>query len=135
MSLADFSRFMRAKNGGWGFEDLSARVGAPVAKQLFQLERKQRDVATDDLIEQMAQLYQTPVEELRWHQERSRRALNTFCTQHQAAKTAVTLKLRYGPSLSGTILWHDIAAIGLNTGTPEQLIVVQRHAVIDWETA
>ncbi len=130
MSLADYSRFMRARNGGWGFEELAARIGEEPTKQLFQLERKQRDVATDALIEQMAQLYQVPVEELRWHQERSRRSLTEFCLQQQPAKTMVTVQLRHSEALSGTIVWHDIAAIALQTAV--QLIVVQRHAIIDW---
>jgi hypothetical protein len=132
MSLADYSRYMRAQNGGWGFEDLSSRVGSVVAKQLFQLERKQRDVATDELIEQMAQLYQVSVEELRWHQERSRRALTLFCQAQQKVEGAITVKLRHGESLSGKILWHDIAAIALQTDGSAPPVIVQRHAVVDW---
>lgn len=132
MSLADYSRYMRAQNGGWGFEELAARVGSVVAKQLFQLERKQRDVATDELIEQMAQLYQVSVEELRWHQERSRRALSLFCADQQKAAGAMMLKLRHGESLTGKMVWYDIAAIALQTSDTAPPVIVQRHAVVDW---
>lgn len=132
MSLADYSRLMRAQNGGWGFEELTARVGGPVAKQLFQLERKQRDVATDELIAQMSQLYQISVEDLRWHQQRSRRDLTLFCEAQHKANTPIVLKLRHGESLSGRIVWHDIAAIALQGEGDAYPVIVQRHAVIDW---
>lgn len=132
MSLADHIRLLRAQQGGMGFEALAERLGAATAKEIFKLERKQRDLADEAMLEKLAVAFQVPIEELRQDQAHSRKALGAFCLDAQEKATPVTLHLRHGEALTGQVLWLDMAAIGLQ-GSPDQIIVVQRHAVTDWE--
>jgi hypothetical protein len=45
----------------------------------------------------------------------------------------VTLRLRSGAELVGEPIWWDLGAIGLLIEGDDEITVVQRHAVIDWD--
>jgi len=54
-------------------------------------------------------------------------------------ETVAHFQLRTGETLNGRVRWWDLGAFGLET-EPEteiedegSLIIVQRHAVVDWE--
>lgn len=131
MSLADHIRLLRARQGGASYDALKDRLDIATIKQLFQIERKQRDVVDDATLEKLAQAFQVPVEELRQHQGRTRKSLANFCQEAQVSAQPIHLHLRHGEVLTGCVQWVDMAAIGLHCEGPNT-VVVQRHAVVDW---
>lgn len=132
MSLSDQLRFLRARQGGSDFSGIDALFGKATVVQLHLIEQRQRDVSDDAIIEKLATYYHVPVEELQWHRRRSRKALSRHLLDAVQAERPVRLQLRNGETLAGRVLWWDLAAIGLQL-PDESLLVVQRHAVIDWD--
>lgn len=133
MSLSDHLRHLRALNGGPSNADLREVLSADDTGLYFAIEQHYRDVSTDEILPKIAAYYRVPVEELQWHRARSRKALalhvHTAIQNHEL----VALRLRTGETLIGHPVWWDLAAIGLQLIGEEDLIIVQRHAVIDWE--
>ena len=133
MSLADHLRLLRARQGGVGYDVLKDHLDVATVKQLFQIERKQRDVVEEATLEKLASAFDVPVDELRQHQQRTRKALAHFCQEAQANVQPVRLHLRHGEVLTGQVQWMDMAAIGLLCDGPNaNTVVVQRHAIVDW---
>ena len=132
MSLSDQLRYLRALNGGLSNADLKQVLGEEDTGLYFAIEQRYRDVSTDDLIAKIAAYYHVPVEELQWHRARSRKALARHIHAAMQKQETVTLRLRTGETLVGRPVWWDLAAIGLQPLGEEDLIIVQRHAVIDW---
>jgi hypothetical protein len=133
MSLGDHLRYLRALNGGPSNADLQQVLGDDDTSLYFAIEQRYRDVSTDEIIPKLAAYYHVPIEELQWHRARSRKALALHIHAALQNHAAVTLRLRTGETLIGRPVWWDLAAIGLQPAGEEDLIVVQRHAVIDWE--
>ncbi len=133
MSLSDQLRYLRALNGGPSNADLQQVLGDAGTSLYFAIEQRYRDVSTDEIIPKIAAYYHVPVEELQWHRTRSRKALALHVHAALQNHATVTLRLRTGETLTGLPVWWDLAAIGLQPIGEEDLIVVQRHAVIDWE--
>ncbi len=133
MSLRDQLRYLRALNGGLSYVDLSQVLGEEDTSLYFAIEQRYRDVSTDEIIPKIAVYYHVPVEELQWHRARSRKALALHVHAAMQNHETVTLRLRTGETLIGRPAWWDLAAIGLQPIGAEDLIVVQRHVVIDWE--
>ncbi len=133
MSLADHLRLLRARQGGVGYDVLKDHLDVATVKQLFQVERKQRDVVDEATLGKLASAFEVPVDELRQHQQRTRKALAAFCQEAHDNAQPVSLHLRHGEVLTGKVQWVDMAAIGLQCDGPNpNTVVVQRHAVVDW---
>lgn len=131
MSLGDYVRLLRAQRGGHDHADFAAAYGDAATKQLHLLEMRQRDISDDALLEKIAAFYEVPLTEVQWHQRRSRKALSQYLLDAQLARRPVTVRLRTGEELTGELAGWDLTAIGLKQ-TDGSLLVVQRHAVIDW---
>ena len=131
MSLSDQLRFWRAQRGGHDHAAFAAAYGSEAAHQLHLIEMRQRDISDDAILEKIAAFYQVPREEVQWHRQRSRKALSHYLLDSQLAATSVTLRLRTDEVVTGEISGWDLAAVGLKQPNGS-LLVVQRHAVIDW---
>ena len=135
MSLGDQLRYLRALHGGGSFEDLQATLGHDTLVMLRQVEQRYREVSDVAFVDRLAAYYGIPAEELHWHRARSRKALALHVHAAMQSRQPITLRLRNGETLTGTPAWWDLAAIGLQPLDGGSLIVVQRHAVIDWDGA
>ena len=133
MSLSDHLRYLRALNGGPSNADLVQVLGEDDTSLYFAIERRYRDVSTGEILPKIAAYYHVPFEELQWHRARSRKALALHIHDAIQNHETVALRLCTGETLIGHPVWWDLAAIGLQPTGEEDLIVVQRHAVIDWE--
>jgi hypothetical protein len=135
MSLSDHLRYLRALHGGPSNADLRQVFSEEDTGLYFAIEQRYRDVSTDDILPKIAAYYGVPVEELQWHRARSRKALALHVYTAMQNHDIVALRLRTGETLLGHPVWWDLAAIGLQLIGEEDLIIVQRHAVIDWESS
>lgn len=131
MSLGDELRYLRARAGGITPSDIFEETG--VEPGLYsQLEQRYRKMGDDETVEKLAAFFDVDADWLKKARSRSRKALSQFLERsHQEAQT-VELRLRTDETISGRVLWWDLGAFGLETAEDEALIVVQRHAVIDW---
>ena len=133
MSLGDQLRYLRALKGGPSLTDIYAAIGEVSAARIREIEQRYRDPSDDALVEKLAAYYGVPVADLQWHRARPRKALSLHILAALTAQQPVTLHLRSGETLSGQPLWWDLGAIGLQPLDGGSLVVVQRHAVIDWD--
>lgn len=133
MSLGDYLRYLRARRGGPNPREIAEAAGLPHGGIISQIEQRYREIGDDEALEKLAAYFEVPVEELRWRRARSRKAFSTFINEAMMNDEVVCLHLRLGEDLVGRVRWWDLSALGLEPldGTP--LIVVQRHAVDDWE--
>lgn len=134
MSLGDQLRFLRAMKGGPSTREIAQAIGLERITPLREIEQRYREIGDDALLEKLAAYFQVPVEELKWHRARYRKALSRFLEEAQQQGKRVALRLRSGETLTGKIMWWDLGATGLQPDEGE-LLVVQRHAVIDWGAA
>jgi len=74
-----------------------------------------------------------PVEELTWRREKWRKLLSETLYTAQTDNRPLRLILRNGPTFDGRILWWDLGATELELADGTGRLVVQRHAVDDWE--
>lgn len=135
MSLGDHLRFLRAMRGGPDFNALGAALDEADRRKAREIELRYRDTSDEEIVRRLADCYGAPVEELMWHRARSRRALSDYLLAVSSENRPAELRLRSGETLAGRVLWWDLAAIGLQPADGRPLIVVQRHAVIDWPLA
>ena len=133
MSLGDQLRVLRAMRGGPSLTEVCTAVGETSARKLQEIEQRYRDPSDEAFVDKLAAYYNVPVSELRWHRARPRKALALHITAAMQANWNVTLRLRSGETLVGRPLWWDLGAIGLDIQEGGPPIVVQRHAVIDWD--
>lgn len=133
MSLSDHLRYLRAMRPGLTPEDIAEALGLETPGAISQAEKRYRPVLDEALIAGLAQYYGQPLAEFQWHNARARKYLTFYVQRALANKMPATLTLRGGQTLSGRVVWWDLGAIGLETG--DGLLVVQRHAVVDWPGA
>ncbi len=133
MSLGDYLRYLRARRGGPNPREIAEAAGLPHGGIISQIEQRYRGMGDDETLEKLAAYFEVPVEELRWRRARSRKAFSAFIEDAVRIGQVVCLHLRLGEDLVGRIKWWDLGALSLEPvdGTPQ--IVVQRHAVDDWE--
>ncbi len=134
MSLGDQLRFLRAMKGGPSTREIAQAIGLERTTPLREIEQRYREIGDDALLEKLAAYFQVSVEELKWHRARYRKALSRFLEEALQHGKRVHLHLRSGETLTGKVMWWDLGAAGLQPDEGE-LLVVQRHAVIDWEPA
>lgn len=135
MSLGDHLRFLRAMRGGPAFDALADKLNEADRRKARDLEVRYRDTSDESIVRKLADCYGAPVEELMWHRARSRRSLSDYLLAVSSENRPAELRLRSGEVLAGRVVWWDLAAIGLQPADGRPLLVVQRHAVVDWPLA
>ncbi len=133
MSLGDYLRLQRAIRGGTDTASLAETLGVEHVRELNEIEQRYRQVGSDELLEKLAAYLGVPVDELKWHRARYRKKFSAFAEKARAEGTPVALHLRHGETLSGRIDTWDLACVAL-IAADGTLTVVQRHAIVDWET-
>ena len=133
MSLSDHLRYLRAMRPGLTPEDIAEALEGALPGAVSQAEKRYRPVADEALIAGLARFYGRPLAEFQWHNARARKYLTFYVQRVLESQAPAMLTLRGGQTLSGRVVWWDLGAIGLQT--EEGLLVVQRHAVIDWPDA
>ncbi len=131
MSLGDELRYLRARAGGPTPLEIAEAAGVD-AGLYSQLEQRYREMGDDETLDKLAAYFDCDVELLKHARSRSRKALNQHLAQAQQSEQPVQLLVRTGETLIGRVLQWDLGAIGLDLEDAGPMIVVQRHAVIDW---
>ncbi|MFQ5434086.1 MAG: hypothetical protein ACE5FD_04345 [Anaerolineae bacterium] len=134
MSLGDHLRYLRAMKGGPSLDDVAEAIGWEKLGDISQAEKRYRPVYDNDLIEKLAGYYGRPADEFHWHNARPRKFLTFAAAQAMKTKEPLSLTLRSGEVLTGTIEWWDLGSLGLRLADG-RLLCVQRHAVVDWPDA
>ncbi len=133
MSLGDHLRYLRAL-AEVDPAKIAEAQGITSLSSLSTAEVRYRPVEDDALVQKLADFYDRPVEEFRWHNARARKYLTFYVERALRAGESIQLTLRGGKDLHGRPEWWDLATIGLRDEAG-RLLVVQRHAVIDWPEA
>jgi len=132
MSLGDELRFLRAMSGGRDLSEIAEECG--VDRGIYsQIEKRYRQMGDDETLEKLAGYFGADVERLKWHRVRYRKALSRAAENAQAQKSTITLHMRNGVSWRGQVVWWDLGALGLESEDDGEMLVIQRHAVMDWE--
>jgi sRNA-binding regulator protein Hfq len=132
MSLSDYMKMLRARQGGVTPLEIQEVTGIPV-HEINYIEMKHRRIGDDDeMLARLAAYFKVPLEQLQWHRERYRKRLTAVLYQRQDSGDPITLKLESGHELSGAVNWFDRSVVALSQEGAET-IVVERHAVLDWE--
>jgi hypothetical protein len=135
MSLGDYVRFLRAKEGGPDFRTIEAATGVP-CRTMREIEQRYRRVGeNDEDLKKLAAYFDVPVKELIWRREKWRKLLSEALYTAQAENRSIRLTLRDGPTFEGQVLWWDLGASELELPAGEIRVVIQRHAVDDWKLA
>jgi len=133
MSLGDYLRYQRALRNGMDTNTLAQAMGVEHVRDLNEIEQRYRQVGDDALLEKLAAYLNVPIDELQWHRARYRKKLSAFIHAAQESGRPVALHLRHGETLRGRVLGWDLACIVLAPADGGETIIVQRHAVVDWE--
>lgn len=132
MSLSDYMKLLRARHGGVTPREIQEVTGVPL-HEINYIEMKHRRIGEDDeILAKLAAYFGVPLEQLQWHRERYRKKLTAALYKHQDGGEPITLKLESGHQISGPISWFDRAVVALAQDGQEP-IIVERHAVVDWE--
>jgi transcriptional regulator with XRE-family HTH domain len=131
MSLGDELRYLRAKAGGPTPFEIKDATGIE-AGLYRQLEQRYREMGDDETVEKLAAYFGCDADMLKRARSRSRKALSRHLEKALESQEPIQLHLRTGETLSGRLAWCDLGALGLEPQDGGPLIVVQRHAVIDW---
>lgn len=134
MSLGDHLRYLRAWNGGQTTEEVAKAIDLDNITQLNLAEVRYRPVENDHLIEKLAAYYGRPVAEFQWHNARARKYLTFYLSEAKDQQRPVSLTLRGEQPLTGQVVWWDLSSVGLREDSG-RVLVVQRHAIIDWPKA
>jgi hypothetical protein len=133
MSLGDYVRYLRAMKGGPDLWTIQEASGVP-SRTLREIEQRYRRVGeNDEDLQKLANYFGVPVEELTWRREKWRKLLSEALYTAQTATRSIRLVLRDGPTFEGHVLWWDLGATELELSEGRGRVVVERHAVDDWE--
>ncbi len=133
MSLGDFVRYLRAIKGGPDFWTVEEATGVP-GRTLREIEQRYRRVGeSEEDLQKLADYYAVPVDELIWRREKWRKLLSVALYTAQTEDRSIRLILRDGPTFEGRVLWWDLGATELDLLDGGGRLVVQRHAVDDWD--
>jgi transcriptional regulator with XRE-family HTH domain len=131
MSLGDELRLLRAKAGGPTPFEIEEATG--IDPGLYrQLEQRYREMGNDQTVEKLAAYYGCDADALKRARGRSRKALSQQLHQAKTSGSEVRLRLRSGEVLEGLVTSWDLGCIALVPTAGDPLLVVQRHAVVDW---
>ncbi len=133
MSLGDYVRYLRAMKGGPDFFKVEEATGVS-GRTLREIEQRYRRVGeSDEDLYKLADYYAVSVEELTWRREKWRKLLSEALYTAQTEDRSIRLILRDGPTFEGRVLWWDLGATELELREGGERLIVQRHAVDDWE--
>lgn len=133
MSLGDYVRHLRALRGGPDFRAIHEATGVPI-RTIREIEQRYRRVGEDDEdLRKLADYFGVPVEEFTWRREKWRKLLSEALHSAQTEQRPIRLMLRNGPTFEGHVLWWDLGAAEIELPDGGERLVVQRHAVDDWE--
>jgi transcriptional regulator with XRE-family HTH domain len=133
MSLGDFVRYLRAMKGGPDFWTVEEATGVS-GRTLREIEQRYRRVGeSDEDLKKLADYYDVPVDGLTWRREKWRKLLSEALYTAQAEDRSIRFILRDGPTFEGRVLWWDLGATELDLLDRGERLVVQRHAVDDWD--
>jgi hypothetical protein len=135
MSLGDELRYLRAFHGGGNLMEIEGEIGVELGTLRYMEQRYRRVGEDDEILAKIASYYDVPLETLQYHRERYRKALSAYLHEAVQTESVVRFQLRTGETMSGRVHWWDLGAFGLRVEGEEPLIIVQRHAVVDWEGA
>lgn len=133
MSLGDELRYLRAFHGGIDFITIEKETGVSRSVLRYMEQRYRRIGEDDEILAKLAAYYGTTLENLQFHRERYRKAFSAYLQHGLESGQPIRVRLRTGETMSGVVKWWDLGAFGLQE--QDQLTVVQRHAVVDWEGA
>ena len=133
MSLGDELRYLRAFHGGENLMEIEGEIGIELGTLRYMEQRYRRVGEDDEILAKIATYYGVPLETLQYHRERHRKALSAYLYEAMQAESVARFQLRTGETMSGRIRWWDLGAFGLEVEGEESLIIVQRHAVVNWE--
>jgi hypothetical protein len=126
-------RYLRAMKGGPDYLIIEAATAVP-GRSLREIEQRYRRVGdSDEELRKLADYYAVPLDEFTWRREKWRKLLSEALVAAQAENRPIRLILRDGPTFEGRVLWWDLAAAELELSGAGERVVVQRHAVDDWE--
>jgi transcriptional regulator with XRE-family HTH domain len=132
MSLGDELRYLRAFHGGGDLRDIEEEIGLEPGTLRY-LEQRYRRVGEDDeVLAKIAAYYGVSFEKFQYHRGRYRKALSAYLHQAMESGTTARFELRTGETVTGRVRWWDLGAFGLETEGEGSLVIVQRHAVVDW---
>ena len=134
MSLGDHLRYLRAQQGGTNTFMVAQAIGLEKPTAVNLAEKQYRPILDEELVARLAEYYGRSLEEFRWHNARPRKYLTFYIARALKSKELVTLTLRSGRQLRGRAEWWDFGSVGLRDENG-RLLVIQRHAVIDWPGA
>jgi hypothetical protein len=133
VSLGDYVRYLRAMKGGPDFWTVEEATGVP-GRTLREIEQRYRRVGeSDEDLQKLADYYAVPVEALVWRREKWRKLLSEALYTAQYEDRLIRLMVRDGPTFEGHVLWWDLGATELELSDGLGRLVVQRHAVDDWQ--
>jgi len=133
MSTGDYLRYLRALKGGPSPSQIEEASG--VTSGLYrQIEQRYRAMGGDEDYAKLAEYFQVPVDDLISRREWSRKALSAALYEAKHAEQPITLALRTGQTLAGTVVWSDLGAALLRLDGGKE-VVIQRHMVERWELA
>jgi transcriptional regulator with XRE-family HTH domain len=135
MSLGDELRYLRAFHGGGNLMEIESEIGIEIGTLRYMEQRYRRIGEDDEILAKIAAYYGVPLETLQYHRERYRKALSAYLHEAVQTESVTRFRLRTGETMSGRVRWWDLGAFGLELRDGEPLVVVQRHAVLDWEGA
>jgi transcriptional regulator with XRE-family HTH domain len=131
MSLGDELRYLRARAGGLTPSEIADATGVDPSFYV-QLEQRYREMGDDETVEKLAAFFECDPEMLKRARARSRKALSFHMHDALENEKPVQLRVRTGETLEGRVVWWDLGTLGLQTKDADAILVVQRHAVIDW---
>ena len=135
MSLADELRYQRAYHGGGNLMEIESEIGLEPGTLRYMEQRYRRVGEDDEILAKIATYYSAPLETLQWHRERYRKALSGYLHEAMGSGTTARFELRTGEMINGRVKWWDLGAFGLEIETDGSLVIVQRHAVVNWENS
>ncbi|MFQ6101521.1 MAG: hypothetical protein ACE5OS_09870 [Anaerolineae bacterium] len=135
MSLGDELRYLRAFHGGGNLMEIEGEIGLKPGTLRYMEQRYRRVGEDDEVLAKIAAYYGASLEKLQWHRERYRKALSAYLHHTMESETTARFELRTGETLTGRVCWWDLGAFGLEPEDGGSLIIVQRHAVLDWPGA
>jgi transcriptional regulator with XRE-family HTH domain len=131
MSMGDELRYLRARAGGVTPSDIAEATG--VEPGLYsQLEQRYREMGDDATLQKLADYFDCDVDMLKRARSRSRKALTRHLEKALQSGQSASLRLRTGEVFTGRVVWWDLGTLGLEPEDGGPVLVIQRHAVVEW---
>ncbi|MEA3337227.1 MAG: hypothetical protein U9R25_15075 [Chloroflexota bacterium] len=131
MSTGDYVRYLRALKGGPTPYEMEKTSG--LSSSVYrQIEQRYRSTGSEADFTILAEFFEVPLEEFTERDAWSRKRLSSFLVDAMEQQVPVRFELRFGESISGTVVWSDLGAV-MVAGEDNRDLVVQRHMIDRWE--